>query len=146
MRKYVSKKPTAQPAPVTFDLDETTYICRELGPLELSEIARLHNTPADSPEAMAFMAEFFEMILGASQYRDFRRNSARFETQPEVFVEIIQGIFEDMTNRPTVPPSDSSDGRENTGTNSTADSSSRAMELLQGRPDLQQAVLQAQKH
>jgi hypothetical protein len=145
MRKYVSAKPTAQPNPVTFDLDDTTYLCRELGPLELSQIARLHGASAESPEAMAFMAEFFEMVLGEGQYRAFLRHCGKFETQPEVFVSIIEGIFEDMTNRPTVPPSDSSDGRENTGTNSTVDSSSRAMELLAGRPDLQQAVLQAQK-
>jgi hypothetical protein len=144
MRKYVSEKATEQPVPIDFDLDGVTYICRELGPLELSQIARMHGADANSPESIAFMAEFFEMVLGAGQYREFFRNCGKFETNPDIFVHIIEGIFEDMTNRPTMPPSDSSDGRVSTGTNSTVDSSSQAMELLAGRPDLQQVVLQAQ--
>jgi len=139
-RVYRSPKPEAMPDPVDFELDEVVYICRELGPLEISEIARMHGAPADDPKSLAFMAELFETLLGAQQYRVFRANAGRFETRPEIFIEIIQGVFEDMTSRNPTERSVSSDGSESDGTNSTGDLSSRVMSRLEGRPDLQMAI------
>lgn len=49
-----------------------------------------------------------------------------------------------ITDRPTLLPSDSSDGQSSTDTSSEDDSSSRALRLLDGRPDLQVAVIRAQ--
>jgi hypothetical protein len=143
MREYTSGQPTDLPDPVGFKLDGIDYVCRQLGPLELSEVARLQGQAADSPEAMAFMADFFRMALGAGQYHTFRENVGKFETRVDVFVEIIQGIFEDFANLPTSPPSDSSDGRLSTEPKSTGDSFSRVMSRLEGRPDLQMAVIDA---
>lgn len=50
-----------------------------------------------------------------------------------------------LTGRPTKQPSDSSDGLSSTVASSTGDSSSPALEVLSGRPDLQMAVLRAEK-
>jgi hypothetical protein len=143
MRTYTSTKPDVLPDPIQFELDGVVYTCREMGPLELSEVARLHGAPADSPESLAFMAEFFSMLLGHDQYRAFRESVGKFETRVEVFVEIIQGVFTDFTDRPILPPSDFSDGRPTTGASLTDDSSSRVMTRLAGRPDLQMALVRA---
>jgi hypothetical protein len=151
-RVYTSAPPTELPAAITFELDGETYTCRELGPLELSEIAKLQGAPATSPESMAFMATFFEMVLGTGQYHTFRRRCADFATPVDTMVQVVQGIFLDMVNRdgadrPTGPQSDSSDGLRTTGPGSAADPSSRVIARLvdQGRPDLASAVLAAQR-
>jgi hypothetical protein len=57
VREYDSGTPEEMLDPIKFKLDGYTYVCRELGALELSEIARMHGRPADSPESIAFMAE-----------------------------------------------------------------------------------------
>lgn len=132
-RVYESPAPTAMPAPVTFTLDGFTYTCRELGALELSEMARMHGLPADDPRSVAFMAETFEALLGTQMYREFRMRCGQFQTPPEMFVTIIQGVFEDFSDRPTGPQSAYSDGLRNTDTRSTDDSSSQAMSLLQNQ-------------
>jgi hypothetical protein len=124
-------------------LDGTTFECRELGPLEISEIAQLQGVAADSAKAVAFMSEFFASILGPTQYPAFREMTVRNTTKPEILVEIIQGIFEDFTNRPTVQPSESSDGLPNIETKSSDALSDRVIERLKGRPDLQTAVILA---
>lgn len=55
--------------------------------------------------------------------------------------ELALSILSAVTDRPTRQPSDSSDGLPSTATRSTDDSSSQALRLLAGRPDLQVAVL-----
>lgn len=59
--------------------------------------------------------------------------------------DTVEQIIEGVTERPTVRPSDSSDGPSRTGRNSTGDSSSAVIHRLEarGRPDLAQFVAQA---
>lgn len=144
-RVYESGAPEPMGEPVTFTLDGYKYICRELNALELSEIARLQGRPADSPEAIAFMAELFETLLGRQEYQLFRQRCGQFQPRPELLVRIIEGVFEDFTDRPTGPLSDSSGGQRSTGGSLTGDSSSQAMDLLSKRPDLQVAILAAEE-
>lgn len=147
VREYDSGTPEEMLDPIKFKLDGYTYVCRELGALELSEIARMHGRPADSPESIAFMAELFETLLGQGQYREFRQRCGQFQTKPERFVSIIQGVFEDFANRRSGEQSDSSDGSATIQNGSGDDSSLRAMQILEERerPDLQQAVVSAQR-
>jgi hypothetical protein len=58
---------------------------------------------------------------------------------------VVQAIIVAAAERPTKQPSDSSDGLPTTAPSSTDDSSSRALRLLEGRPDLQVAVLRARE-
>lgn len=144
-RVYESGAPEPMGQPVGFRLDGYDYICRELGALELSHMARMNGKAADDPEAIAFMAELFETLLGLQQYQLFRLRCGQFQTKPEKFVEIIEGVFEDFTNRPTGRPSDSLSGPQTTEKDSMQDSSSQALELLKNRPDLQVAVLASER-
>lgn len=54
---------------------------------------------------------------------------------------LTTGLIEAVTDRPTVQPSSSSGGLSNTVTKSEVVSSSPAMDLLEGRPDLQVVFL-----
>lgn len=54
---------------------------------------------------------------------------------------LAEAIVVSVTGRPTEQPSDSSDGLPTT----PDDSSSRALRLLDGRPDLQMAIVRAQE-
>jgi len=149
-RVYTSEVEATEelPEPITFKLDGVEYILRELGPLDLSEIARMDGKDADDPKSIAFMAEFFNTALGNQQYEEFRARTGKFSTRVDVFVKIIEGIFEDLSGRNPTQPSASSGGRENTAPSSTADSSlldDRVLARLEGRPDLQMAVMAAKR-
>jgi hypothetical protein len=148
MRTFTTK-PREFPDAIQFTLDGIVYTCREMGALAISDLARMQGTDALSTESIAFIAEFFEMVLGEGQYRDFKRNCQRFNTDDETLVHVVEGIFEDMTQRdagrPTSRPSDSSDGPQTMKASSTGDFSSRALARLAGRPDLQQALVLASR-
>jgi hypothetical protein len=60
-------------------------------------------------------------------------------------VELTKKLLEAVTARPTSRLSDSSDGPSATTASSGDDSSSAALRLLQGRPDLAVAVVQAKE-
>lgn len=148
-RSYNSGKPKEVPYPIDFELDGIIYVCKEQTPLQLSEMMRMQGLPADSDESMAFIANVFRSLLG-NEYNTFLNNVGKFSTRIEVFVEIIQGIFQDINDRdaseiPTIPQSDYSDGLRTTDSNSTEDYSARAMRLLKDRPDLQVAILRAKE-
>lgn len=59
--------------------------------------------------------------------------------------ELAMALISAATDRPTRLPADSSAGQSSTDTSSEGDSSSPALRLLEGRPDLQVAVLRAQQ-
>lgn len=63
----------------------------------------------------------------------------------EDLAELAMSLVAALTDRPTELPSDSSGGQQTTDTRSEADSSLPALRLLEGRPDLQVAVLRAQE-
>jgi len=63
----------------------------------------------------------------------------------EDIANLAASLMSGVADRPTLLPSGSSDGQQPTDTSSTASSSSPAMELLNGRPDLQVAVLRAEE-
>lgn len=143
-RTYKSKKSEVPAEPIGFELDEVEYTCQELSPLELSQIARLEGEDPSSPSVIAFLAEFFEMILGPEQYKVFRRQNARSPIDEETLLEIVQGIWEDYADRtrPTEESSDSSPGRQSTKAKSTAGASS-LVAVPSDRPDLRQALQRA---
>lgn len=63
----------------------------------------------------------------------------------EDIVTLAMNVLAAMSGRPTQLPSDSSDGQRTTGTTSEGASSSPALRLLEGRPDLQAAVVMAER-
>lgn len=70
-----------------------------------------------------------------------RANRQTMEDVATLAMQLIGALAE----RPTLLPSVSSDGQQDTSPTSEGDSSSPALRLLSGRPDLQAAVLLAQE-
>lgn len=83
----------------TITLDDVEYtIERKPNTLLISELAR---TGSGDPEAMAVLAEFFEMTLG-SNYPAFKKAFYRSENQDDtVLFGLLQEVMEKTLGRPT---------------------------------------------
>lgn len=109
-----------------------------------------------------FILEVSREYQGSEPEDSWVRTAARSVVHPDDFDEFwrlalanrqnieeingfLNGIIEAITNRPTELSSDSSGGRQPTSESSTDGSFSRALEVLDGRPDLQLAVVNAQE-
>jgi hypothetical protein len=152
MREYVSSDGTDtqdESAPVSFGLDGETFVVDNLSAGPIAELAQMMSSmtgeDVDGIRSIAFIADFFKLILDPLVYRRFMNHTRKYKTRPEVFMNIIQGVFEDLTDRPTVPQSDYSDGLRNITPRLTADLPPTVAHRLEGRPDLQLAVLAAQE-
>jgi hypothetical protein len=60
-------------------------------------------------------------------------------------MDVMKDAIGVIAENPTKSPSDSSDGQTTTPGKSLGDSSSRALALVEGRPDLQYMIVQAQQ-
>ncbi|MEV4179944.1 hypothetical protein AB0J28_00675 [Streptosporangium canum] len=126
-RTYTSKPRMAGGRP-TFVLDDVEFRCAGAPSLmDLSELARLSELGVDSvtPEGMSIIAEFLSGAMGRQEYNRFRTHIREHGTDPEMVMEILQGIVEDFVARPTSRPSVSPDGPPATPTSSTVVSFSR---------------------
>lgn len=107
-----------------FMLDKVKFTCVLRGDadslLGWSELAGTASDEVDieSPEGVAFVARFFQQVMDMAEYRRFRSHLKVRKARPEVLGEIMNEIdaqFREVTEgaaeRPTVPPSSSSDGR-----------------------------------
>lgn len=97
-------------------------------------------------ESMESLRDLVDMLVHPDDIGEFWRLArANRQTQDDV-LSVALAIVGALTRRPTERPSDSSGGPPATDTASTESSSSReALRLLDGRPDLQVAVLRAER-
>lgn len=124
-----------------FTLHDEDYECRQINSLMMSHIMRMQRKRKDDPRSVAFIAEFFELVLGEDQYHTFLVQCMDEGITDEELGNILQDIVQAMTSgRPTGRRSVSSDGSPTTNLTLLDDSSSRVMHRLRGRPDLQMAV------
>jgi hypothetical protein len=103
-----------------FRLDGRRWVAAvdDLTVLDITELARMANVDADSPEGIAALGDFFETALGRAQYRQFRDHCRRNRTPDDVLLDVMAGLVEDLTGRPTQPPSPSPAGPEPIGATS----------------------------
>lgn len=98
----------------------------------------------DDPKSWQFIKNFARACLHSDDFDTFW-TLARQHGQTTLDVhDVLSKVLEAATGRPTVQPSDSSDGQQHTETKSTGVSSSLGARLA-GRPDLQLMVTQATK-
>jgi len=125
MRSYTSNPEGTEPmgnplAGVSFTLDGEEFTCEgQPDLLDMSELALLAAQATDirRPEAQASIAAFLQMAFGPREYARFRMHTRSNRTQPEVILQIMAGINEELegflvasTGRPTVQPSPSLPG------------------------------------
>ncbi len=84
----------------SIEFDGVEYVIeRKPNTLLLSELAR---TGSGDPEALGIFAEFFEVTLGDTQYRKFRKAMFRTASEDdEALQKLLQEILEKTLGRPT---------------------------------------------
>lgn len=123
---------------------ETFTFVDEVGDFALMEFAE--SAERVDSESLAGLAAIMRLLKAAVVEEDwprFQATARRQRASVEDCMKLVMQIFEEESGRPTVRPSDSSDGPPVTAGKSVDASSLRVAQRLQGRPDLQLMVLQA---
>lgn len=115
---------------------------------QMLEFAKAASSGADSDllSGAAAVFEFLEAVIHADDWPQFRATAKKNRAQvTRDLMPIVVAAFTQTTGRPTVRPSDSSDGPTRTKPRSVAGSSSKVIKRLEkeGRPDLALMVLMA---
>jgi hypothetical protein len=126
---------------------EQFRIADRIGLMPMMRFAKAAKSGVDSNDldGLAAMYDLLEQCLADDEWPRFEKHADRHRADGDELMEIVSKVFEVLSERPTQRPSDSSDGPSTTTSSSTAGSSSRALRQLDGRPDLQVAVLRAQE-
>lgn len=77
---------------------ETFEVIRKPGPLLLAEMARTHS---NDPDAMAVLADFFEVVLGRDAYRGKFRPLAYAAKDPDSVYTAVGDAIQAAAGRPT---------------------------------------------
>lgn len=99
----------------------------------------------DGKQAMDAIQGIARSVVHPDDFEEFWRLARSNRQTLEDVMTLATSLIAELADRPTKLPSDSSDGQQRTGTSSTGDSSSRALHALEGRPDLQVAVVRRAK-
>jgi hypothetical protein len=126
---------------------EQFRIADRIGLMPMMRFAKAAKAGVDSNDldGLAAMYDLLEQCLADDEWARFERHADRHRADGDELMEVVSKVFEVLSERPTRRPSDSSDGPSTTSPSSTDASSSRALRQLDGRPDLQIAVLRAQE-
>lgn len=100
---------------------------------------------AAQANAMSTLKEYLSNVVHESDRERFWATAKKHRQSIEDLMTLANGLTEALNGVPTGRPSVSSTGRPDTEPSSKEDVSSRALEILNGRPDLQMAVLHAQE-
>jgi hypothetical protein len=125
-RAYESASREAQGRPLEpFTLDGVQFSPRgDLHLLDLAELARHADDDVDSPAGLAALADFYEGLLGKTEYKRFRAHTREHDTAKELLAEIMNDVVRDVTGREKARSTPSAPGRSNTGSTSRAGSRS----------------------
>lgn len=96
---------------------------------------------------LAACMRLLRQAIHPDDWARFRTAARKHRAKVDELLPVALSAFQDAVDRPTGPPSDSSDGQEDTEVSSTGDSSLRVIHRLehQGRPDLALQVLRTQE-
>lgn len=97
------------------------------------------------PEAIVAVKNYLRGMIHPDDFDRFWLTAKKNRQGMEDLFKLTQKIVEKVADRPTKSPSSSSSGRRKTGRKSKQGSSSRALTLLEGRPDLQEVVVRRQE-
>lgn len=123
---------------------ETFTFVEEVGDFALMEFAE--SAERVDSESLAGLAAIMRLLKAAvieDEWNRFQATARKNKATVDACMKVVMDVFERETERPTVRPSDSSDGPLTTAPKSVDASSLRVAKRLEGRPDLQLMVLQA---
>jgi hypothetical protein len=114
----------------------------EFALMEFAEAAA-DGLDADMMAGMAAMLRLVKECVVSADVARFVKSARKNRASSTDLLPVIQATFKATTERPTSQPSDSSDGLSVIEPSSVANYDVRGLERLNGRPDLQLAVLHA---
>lgn len=97
------------------------------------------------PAVVTVIKDFMRDLIHAEDFDEFWRLARRHGQTNEDLLAVQKAVVSAIIGRPTGRPSASSGGRKSTRAKSKAGSSSRVINRLEGRPDLQLAVVAAEE-
>lgn len=133
---------------------ETFYVTSEPNEFALMELADTAEQVEDnSMPALAALFRLLQESIAADPFDDessaerewarFRKVARANRADSTTLLPVVFAVYTAATERPTVQPSDSSDGPAPTPLRSVSPPADPAMDRLSGRPDLQSALLEA---
>lgn len=124
---------------------ELVDFMRKASKLDVGETAQ---SMESNIEALNTTVDFLQSVIHVDDWAVFWDLAKTNGQQTKDLLEVAMTITEKIAAFPTGQPSDSSTGPQATGTRSSDGSPSlttKALDLLPGRPDLQTAVIRAQE-
>jgi hypothetical protein len=112
----------------------------EFSLMEFAEAAA-DGLDANAMAGMAAMMRLIKECIVTDDVSRFLKSARKNRAGSEDLIPILKATFEQVTERPTGLPSDSSDGQSATVPSSVVSAVDKGLERLAGRPDLQLAVL-----
>lgn len=130
-RSYRAARREAEQEPIEFEVvhfDDTgtavteVFTCRgEISTLTLSEFGHAADLDSATPEGAAVLRDIFHEAFGdEKEYRRFYKLVRRIHLPDDMLVDIMGGLIEDFTGRPTQRPSSSPASPSTTGADSRA--------------------------
>lgn len=101
------------------------------------------NVGEESAEAVLLIKGYLRELVDPDDFDEFWRLARRHRQTTRELMLAAAEVVAAVVGRPSQPSSDSPDGRSPTGGRSKDGSSSRAMDRLHGRPDLQNVIVMA---
>ena len=121
----------------TFELNETVS---EIALMEFAE-ASADGLDADMMQGLAAMMRLIKECVAPADLKRFLITARKNHASSTDLVEVLKATFGQVTGRPTGLPADSSDGQQTIEPKSDVNSVDRDWGPLNGRPDLQLAVM-----
>ncbi len=121
----------------SFALNESVS---EIALMEFAE-ASADGLDADMMQGMAAMMRLIKECVAPTDLKRFLVVARKNHASSEDLIAVLKATFEQTTERPTGLPAGSSDGQQTIEPKSDASSDDRGLEMLNGRPDLQLAVM-----
>lgn len=125
-------------------LGKSFKIAEKIGLMPLLRFAKAAQNGVDSNDmaGLAALLDVLEQCIDPDEWQRFNDHADKTRADEDELLQMVYLVIEAISDRPISRPSDSSAGPPATGPRSV-DGSSRALRLLEGRPDLQVAVLRA---
>ena len=122
---------------------ETLALAESVSEIALMEFAEAADSggDGDTMEGRAAMFRLVKSCVADDDVKRFLTVARKNRATSAELLEVLKAAFTQVTERPTGLPADSSDGQQIIEPKSDASSGDRGLELLNGRPDLQLAVL-----
>ena len=121
----------------SFDLNAEVS---EFALMEFAEAAA-DGLDADAMAGMAAMMRLIKECVVKADVARFLKSARKNRASSKDLLPILKAMFQQVTERPTGLPSDSSDGQSVIVPSSVVSAVDKGLERLAGRPDLQLAVL-----